>query len=93
MTLSIYRRFISDCIAVDAGEDHGLTDDELYGVYISWCALHGQEIETCKAFWTAMAELGLHRRRRINRRYVRPGLRMTGPAAVDYILASRASLV
>ncbi|MEO5779909.1 MULTISPECIES: hypothetical protein [Arthrobacter] len=92
MTMSDYSRFISDCIAADAGEDHGLTDDELYGVYISWCALRRQIPEPCKAFWAAMAKLGFDERRRINRRYVRPGLRMTGPAAVDYILASRASL-
>lgn len=40
-----------------------------------------------------MSDLGLHERRRINRRYIRPGLRMTGPAAMDYSLASRPSLI
>ncbi len=93
MTLSDYKRFIADCIAVDAGEDCGLTDDELYGVYISWCAMQGHSIDPCKAFWAAMTDLGFHRRRRVNRRYVRPGLRMKGPAAVDYIIASQVSLV
>ena len=39
-----------------------------------------------------MSGLGLSERRRVNRRYVRPGLRMTGPAAVDYILSSRPGL-
>ncbi len=93
MTMSDYSRFISDCIDADGAEDHGLTDDELYGVYISWCALHRQVPAPGKAFWAALAQLGFVGRRRIDRRFVRPGLRMRGPAAVDYILASRTSLV
>lgn len=93
MTTSQYARFISDCIAADGGEDHGLAEDAMYGVYISWCALDRQPPQSSTAFWTAMSDLGLHERRRISRRYIRPGLRMTGPAAVDYVLASRPSMV
>ncbi|MCU1531025.1 MAG: hypothetical protein JWO49_596 [Arthrobacter sp.] len=93
MATSDFARFISDCIAADAAEDSGLAEDEMYGVYLSWCALHRQTPEPCKAFWAAMSGLGFCERRRINRRYIRPGLRMTGPAAVDYILARRPSLV
>lgn len=40
-----------------------------------------------------MAILGLQTRRRINRRYIRPGLRITGQAALDYILANGPSLL
>jgi hypothetical protein len=65
----------------------------MYGVYISWCALRLQSPEPCRAFRAGVSDLGLPERRRINRRYIRPGLRMTGPAAVDYILARRPSLV
>lgn len=88
-----YTRFIQDCIASDDAEDHGLTDDEMYGLFLSWCHLQGQPPTPCKPFWKAMSAHGLRTRRRINRRYVRPGLRMTGPAALDYILANRPSLL
>jgi hypothetical protein len=37
----------------------------------------------------SLSALRLHAWRRLNRRYIRPGLRMTGPAAIDYILANR----
>ncbi|MDP9998389.1 hypothetical protein J2W15_001888 [Pseudarthrobacter sulfonivorans] len=93
METSDYARFIQDCIATDPVEDHGPTEDEMYGVYLSWCILHGQLPAPCKSFWMAMAILGLRTRRRINRRYIRPGLRITGPAALDYILANRPSLL
>lgn len=92
MTSGDFARFMSDCIAADVAGDRGLTEDEMYGVYISWCVLHYVCPRTCREFWTAMSGLGLNERRRIDRRYVRPGLRMTGPAAVDYILASRPGL-
>jgi hypothetical protein len=93
MPPSDYARFIPDYIAADPVEDSGLAEDEMYGVYLSWCALNRESPEPCKACWAAMSELGFCERRRINRRYIRPGLRMTGPAAVDYILARRPSQV
>ena len=89
MTSRDFTCFITDCIAADAAGDPGLTEDEMYGVYISWCGLRSLRPEPCGEFWAAMSGLGLSERRRVNRRYVRPGLRMTGPAAVDYILSSR----
>ena len=92
MTSGDFARFMSDCIAADVAGDRGLTEDEIYGVYISWCVLHCVRPRPCGEFWAAMSGLGLNERRRINRHYVRPGLRMTGPAAVDYVLASRPGL-
>ena len=92
MTSRDFPRFMSDCIAADVAGDRGLTEDEIYGVYISWCVLHSVLPRTCGEFWAAMSGLGLNERRHTNRRWVRPGLRMTGPAAVDYILASRPCL-
>jgi hypothetical protein len=88
-----YSRFIQNCLAADGGEDHGLTDDEMYGLFLSWCMLQRQSPTPCKSFWAAMSAHGIHTRRRLNRRYIRPGLRMTGPAALDYILANRPSLL
>ncbi len=93
MSTSNYGHFLSDCIAVDPGEDQVLAEDEMYGLYVSWCALRQQAAEPSREFWTAMSSLGHTERHRTDNGYVRPGLRMTGPAAVDYILASRPSLV
>lgn len=93
METSDYSRFIRDCIAADPLDDHKLTEDEMYGVYLSWCTLHRQPPKPPASFWTAMSRLGLHEQHSDNHRSIRPGLRITGPAALDYILASRPSLV
>lgn len=86
-----YARFVQDCL-VDTLEEHTLTEDQLVGVYLSWCSLLAQTPGPCESFWGAMAELGVHERRGNNRGFMRLGLRMTGPAALDYILASQPSL-
>lgn len=88
-----YTDFVRGCLAKDIREDQGLTDDEIYGLYLSWCILQRQDPSSCKAFRAAMSGLGFQERRRIGRRYIRPGLRMTGPAALDYILANRPNLL
>lgn len=88
-----YARFVQDCIAADTLDDHRLSEDQLFGVYLSWCTLLGQTPGPCESFWAAMSRLGVHERRGNGTRYMRPGLRMTGPAALDYILASQPSLV
>lgn len=88
----VFSCFISDCIAADVEGDRGLTEDAMYGVYVSWCVLHYLRPKPSEEFWAAMSALGLDERRCIDCRYVRPGLRMTGRAAVDFILSSRPSL-
>jgi hypothetical protein len=93
MTTTDYARFLTTCISADPDLDEGLADDELYGVYISWCLLERLRPEPSEAFWTAMRDLGIRDPRRGSRGLIRPGLRMTGPAAVDYILARRPVLV
>lgn len=92
MTASPYSLFLADTIA-HAEPGNGLTDDELYGVYTSWCLLRRELPAPQPAFWAAMREGGIPDRCRIARRVIRPGLRMTGPAAADYILASQTSLL
>ena len=87
-----YVHFIQDCLAPDNAEDYGLTEDEMYGLYLSWCHLQGRSPASCRSFWAAMSAHGLQTRRRSNRGYIRPGLRMSGPAALDYILANRPGL-
>ncbi len=88
-----YARFVQDCLATDPLDDHRLTEDQLYGVYLSWCALYAQSPGPCESFWAAMSRQGIHERRGNNLSSMQPGLRMTGPAALDYILASQPSLV
>ena len=88
-----YARFVQECIAADTLDDHMLTEDQVFGVYLSWCALLAQTPGPCDSFWAAMSRLGVHEGRGNGRRYMRRGLRMTGPAALDYILASQPSLV
>jgi hypothetical protein len=93
MTTTDYTRFLTACVCADPDLEEGLADDELYGLYISWCILQCERPEPSTAFWTAMRGLGIREHRRASRGFVRPGLRMTGPAAVDYILARRPVLV
>lgn len=93
MTTTDYTRFLTACVCADPDLEDGLADDELYGLYISWCILQCERPEPSESFWRAMRELGIRDRRRASRGFVRPGLRMTGPAAVDYILARRPVLV
>ncbi|MDN4644371.1 hypothetical protein [Arthrobacter sp. PsM3] len=77
-------RFLAE--ATIAGTDDGpsLRKDQLYGLYISWCLLHDDAPHPFSGFWAAL------RAHRIN-----PGrsrLRMAGPAATDYILATYPAL-
>lgn len=95
MTALHYRQFLADS-TTEAGPDHGLSGDEMYGLYVSWCFLRRKNPKPSSKFWTAMQGLGVqdhgvqdHGR---PHRVSCPGLRMTGPAAADYILASRPSL-
>lgn len=92
LTASDYAHFVTACIAADPDRNENLAEDEMYGVYISWCLLRSERPQSSRAFWTAMHGLGLRERRRVARHFVRPGLRTTGPAAVDYILARRPAL-
>ncbi|MFC0458669.1 hypothetical protein ACFFGR_19325 [Arthrobacter liuii] len=88
-----YARFVQESIAADTVDDHILTEDQFYGVYLSWCALQAQAPGACASFWAAMSQQGIHERGANDHGRLRPGLRMIGPAAVDYILASQPSLL
>lgn len=93
MSAPSYHRFLADCIVHDPGKQRGLREDEIYGVYLSWCFLNQEQPDSDDAFWAAMRSCGFTRTRRTAGRYVCPGLGMKGPAAVDYILSSQPSLV
>ncbi|WP_104044060.1 hypothetical protein [Arthrobacter sp. ZGTC412] len=93
MSAENYPRFLSECIIRDPDKESGLHDDEMYGVYLSWCALNGKQPAPDHAFWAAITELGPSRNYHKEGRHIWPGLAMKGPAAVDYILSSQPGLV
>lgn len=73
--------------AIDEGQDKqsGLGQDELYGLYTSWCLMNEEEPQAPEALWAA---LEAHR--------ITPGdnhVGMKGPAATDYIVSSAPDLV
>lgn len=76
--------FLNECVYRDSGGD-GLSFEELYGLYISWCGLTDSEPIRAKAFRAGLRAAGIAPEH--------PGeliqdLVMTGPAACDYIVHS-----
>jgi hypothetical protein len=93
MSTPDYPRFLSECIIHDPDEQPGLRDDEMYGVYLSWCLLNQKQPAPEHAFWAAMTTRGYIQKHHSVGRHICPGLGMKGPAALDYILSSQPSLV
>lgn len=85
-------RFLSECITHVPEKQAGLREDEMYGVYLSWCLLNAEKPGSAESLWEAMRQHG-HVQRHSAGRALWPELSMTGPAAVDYILASQPSLL
>jgi hypothetical protein len=85
MAVSHFDRFLSEATAPDQDGDFSLRKDQLYGLYTSWCMLNQSTPVRGADFWSAMRD---HRIRSSD-----SGLRMTGPAAADYILATYPALV
>lgn len=77
-------RFLSEATIEGTDEGASLGKDQLYGLYISWCLLHDAAPHPVAGFWAALKS------HRINPG--RSGLRMAGPAATDYILATYPAL-
>lgn len=77
---SHFNQFLDEATIAEVDTDCPLSADCLYGLYISWCILHGLEAKPDATFRSAMHRLGVdvHNSQR----------RMVGPAAADYILAS-----
>ncbi|MDR6414924.1 hypothetical protein [Pseudarthrobacter sulfonivorans] len=80
MATSHFDQFLEQVTIAEFDTDCPLSADCLYGLYISWCLLHGLEAKPDVAFRAAMYRCGVdvHDSR----------LRMVGPAAADYILSS-----
>jgi hypothetical protein len=85
MADSQYDQFLQEAITQDPACGRPLGRNCLYGLYTSWCFLSEATPGPEGAFWTAMKTRRIHPNR--------TGLRLKGPAAADYILASSPALV
>lgn len=92
MSTPTYARFLSECFVQDSDKQPALREDEIYGLYISWCLLNAEQPGPTTSLWTAMHQQGHSKLERNTGRHEWPGLAMKGPAAVDYILSSQPSL-
>ncbi|MBT2595912.1 hypothetical protein [Arthrobacter sp. ISL-72] len=85
MTSTHFDRFLAEAVTRDRETDGGLSGDELYGLYTSWCLINSLTPEPPQRFWDVLGEKGIAPGNN--------GLAMTGPAATDYIVASAPDLV
>lgn len=74
--------FVHDCIARNQDAD-GLTQEELYGLYLSWCSLRGSTPAPPRSFRAGLRAANIQPEHHGG---LCAGLAMTGPAACDYIL-------
>ena len=82
MLKSPLNEFVNDCIARNQDAD-GLSQEELYGLYLSWCSLRGTRPAPARTFRAGLRAADIAPDHRGG---LCTGLAMTGPAACDYIL-------
>lgn len=85
MSNSHFDVFLAQSIHEKRDNEAGLSRDELYGVYTSWCLLNNEEPQAPEALWAA---LKAHRIAPAHNHLV-----MKGPAAADYIVTSAPDIV
>ena len=81
--------FLNECVAPEP-DGEGLSFEELYGLYLSWCGLKGLNPIRGRAFRAGLRAANIcpaHRGSRC------PGLMMAGPAARDYLVHRELPLV
>ncbi len=81
--------FLNECVSRNSGED-GLSFEELYGLYISWCGLTASEPVRARTFRASLRAAGIAPGHRGD---LCQDLMMVGPAARDYIVHSALPLV
>ncbi|WP_120520933.1 hypothetical protein [Arthrobacter celericrescens] len=84
MAVSHFDRFLAEATVPDPDPTRCVDIDQLFGLYISWCNVQQQIPDSEHVFRAAMKRHGINTSA--------PGLRKTGPAAMDYILASYPAL-
>jgi hypothetical protein len=85
MSASHFDRFVAECLATERNAENGLSEDELYGLYTSWCLLDQVTPERPAGLWAALKEHRIEPRKNT--------VGMTGPAAADYIMSSEPDLI
>ncbi|WP_423185082.1 hypothetical protein [Arthrobacter sp. NyZ413] len=73
-----FGRFLSEATIPDLDPEHCLAEEELFGLYLSWCRITSCTPATETGFRAGMKHHGI--------RPPVPGLWRAGPAATDYIL-------
>lgn len=81
--------FLKECVAPDPDGD-GLSMDELYGLYLSWCGLEMFPPVRGRAFRAGLRAANIRPDHRGSRC---PGLMMIAPAACDYLVHRELPLV
>lgn len=76
--------FLDECVCRNSGGE-GLSFEELYGLYVSWCGLQASEPMTARLFRASLRAAGIAPEHRGG---LCPDLVMVGPAACDYIVRS-----
>lgn len=84
MAASHFDQFLAEATIPDPDPTHRLRYGELFGLYVSWCNVHQHVPGSEASFRVAMRARGITGSAQ--------GRRMTGPAAMDYILASYPAL-
>lgn len=79
-----FDRFLTEAVRTDRETDSGLGEDELYGLYTSWCVINSIQPESPNVLWAALRDERIEPKNN--------DLSMTGPAATDYILSSAPNL-
>ena len=82
MLKSPLHEFVNDCIARNQDAD-GLTLEELYGLYLSWCSLRGSTPAPARSFRAGLRAADIQPDHHGG---LCSGLAMMGPAAYDYIV-------
>ena len=82
MTKPLLEEFLMECVTADSDGD-GLSMEDLYGLYLSWCGLAEIAPVGGRAFRTGLSAANVRPEHRGSRC---PGLRMAGPAACDYLV-------
>lgn len=74
--------FLAECVIRDP-DGTGLSLDELYGLYLSWCSIAGSTPVRERTFRAGLRAAGI---RPIRRGGQCPGLMMAGRSACDYLV-------
>ena len=82
MAPSHFDAFLAEATYPDPSAEASFDADRLYGLYTSWCFINQQPLSPENLFWEAIGDRTLPR-----------NLRMKGPAAADYIIASYPKLL